>query len=252
MDDPLSQLDEQFLILLFENGGIYPMYERWDLGPQALQQGKIIFWYSGQLKVGSKTLIKIMRRFEEKGLLLRKDVTRDRSLVMRYILTKQGIKLALQIRDKYKEECLKSPEECYIKVLTRVIGNEGIEQPLFAINKGNILSIENVTIKKESSEGSESIITRGDTIIITVRKEKTDDVALEILVKGLDCDSEFFDKAKRYAHLILRQRGDYSGTQISYRFVTLTPLPENYLSRKLSLQQKTKRLLKEWKGHSSK
>ncbi|MFX1519509.1 MAG: hypothetical protein ACFFCD_06280 [Promethearchaeota archaeon] len=252
MDDPLSQLDERFLVLLFENGGIYPMYERWDLGPQALQQGQIIFWYSGQLNVGSKTLIKIMRRFEKKGLLLRKDVTRDRSPVMRYILTNQGMNLALQIREKYKEECRRSPAGCYMKVLTRVNGSEGIEQPLFAIKKGNILSIENVTIKKESSEDSESIITHGDTIIITVRKEKIDDAAPEILVKGLECDSEFFDKAKRYATLMLRQRGNYSGLQISSRFISLTPLPDDYLSKKLNIQQKTKRLLKEWKGHSPK
>ena len=49
MEEVLSQLEEQFLVLLFENGGIYPQYERWDLGPQALQQGKIIFWYSDGL-----------------------------------------------------------------------------------------------------------------------------------------------------------------------------------------------------------
>ncbi len=250
MDNSLSQLDEQFLVLLFENGGIYPQYERWDLGPQAIQRGQIIFWYSGQLNVGSKTLIKIMRRFEEKGLLLRKDVARDRSPVMRYILTKKGTELALQIREKIKIECSKSPEDCYLKVITKTIGDEVIEQPLFAIKKGNILSIENVTLKKESIGDSEFVVTSGDTIIVTVRKENEENGAHEILVKGIECDVEFFDKAKRYALLILRQRGDYTGQQISYRFEPLTPLPDDYLSKKLSLERKTKQLLKEWKGHS--
>lgn len=249
MDDTLSQLDEQFLVLLFENGSIYPMYERWDLGPQALQRGRLIFWYAGQLNVGSKTLIKIMRRFEKSDLLIRKDVARDRSPVMRYILTPKGLKLAIQVRERCKIECCKAPEDCLIKVVTKISTSDGIEQPLFAIKKENILSIENVTLKKESTGDLESIITQGDTIIVTTRKENG---IPEILIKGIECDSESFEKAKRYALLILRQRGDYSGPQISYKFISLTPLPDDYMSKKISLQQKTKRILNEWKDHSPK
>jgi hypothetical protein len=249
MDDNLSQIDEQFLVLLFENGGIYPMYERWDLGPQALQKGQLIFWFSGQLNVGSKTLIKIMRRFEKTGLLLRKDVARDRSPVMRYVLTPKGMKLAIQVRERSKIECRKAPEDCLIKVITKMSTTDDVEQPLFAIKNENILSIENVTIKKESNGDLESIITQGDTIIVTVRKENE---IPEIIIKGIECDSEAFEKAKRYALLILRQRGDYSETQVSFRFKSLTPLPDDYMSKRIVLKQKTKQLLKEWKGHSSK
>ncbi len=248
-DEELSQMEEQFLVLLFENGGIFPMYERWDLGPQALEQGKIIFWYSGQLNAGSKTLIKIMRRFNEKGLLIRNDTKRDRSPVMRYLLTKKGMEVALQIREKCKAECCKAPEECLLRVLIKTSGSEGIEHPLFAIKKDNILSIENITIKKELKEDTESVITRGDALIVTVRKNHTISDAPEILIKGIECDADSFKKAQRYALVFLQQRGDYDGTRLTYKFVPLNPLPDNYLSKKLASRQKTKKLLKEWQGH---
>lgn len=248
-DEALSQMEEQFLVLLFENGGIFPMYERWDLGPQALERGKIIFWYSGQLNAGSKTLLKIMRRFNERGLLIRNDTSRDRSPVMRYILTKKGMKLAIQVREKCKAECCKAPEECLLRVLIKTNGNEGIEQPLFAIKKDNILSIENVTIKKELEDGKESVITRGDALIVTVRKNHTTPDAPEILIKGIECDTDSFKKAQRYALVFLQQRGEYDGIRLTYKFVPLKPLPDDFLSKKLTSRQKTKRLLKEWQVH---
>jgi hypothetical protein len=249
MSEVLSQLEEQFLVLLFENGGIYPQYERWDLGPQALQQGKIIFWYSGQLNAGSKTLLKIMRRFGEKNLLIRKDTARARSPVMRYILTKEGMELALEIRSKNHTECSKSPEECMIKVLTTASSSKSTEQPLFAIKKNNILSIKNVTIKQESEDRKKSVITRGDTLIVTVRRNNKIPDAREIFIKGIECDIDSFKKAQRYALVFLEQRGDYNGNRLTYKFIPLEPLPDNYLSRKLTSRQKTKRLLKEWQGH---
>ncbi|MHA2060798.1 MAG: hypothetical protein ACW963_00700 [Candidatus Sifarchaeia archaeon] len=249
MDEVLSQIEEQFLVLLFENGGIYPQYERWDLGPQALQQGKIIFWYSGQLNAGSKTLLKIMRRFGEKDLLIRKDTARDRSPVMKYILTKKGMELALEIRSKNHTECSKSPEECIIKVLTTVSSSKSTEQPLFAIKNNNILSIENVTIKKESEDRKKSVITRGDTLIVTVRINNKIPDAREIFIKGIECDIDSFKKAQRYALIFLQQRGDYNGNRLTYKFIPLEPLPDDYLSRKTTSRQKTKKLLKEWQGH---
>lgn len=249
MDDAFSQIEEQFLVLLFENGGIYPQYERWDLGPQAFQQGKIIFWYSGQLNAGSKTLLKIMRGFNEKGLLIRKDTRRDRSPVMRYILTKKGMEVALEIRSKCEVECCKTPDECFIKVLTKIDSTEGIEQPLFAIKKDNILSIENVTIKKELEDNKESVIIRGDILIVTVRKNLKMPDAHEIFIKGIECDADSFKKAQRYALILLQQRGDYNGNRLIYKFIPLKPLPDDYLSKKLTSRQKTKRLLKEWQGH---
>jgi hypothetical protein len=249
MDEVLSQLEEQFLVLLFENGGIYPQYERWDLGPQAVQQGKIIFWYSGKLNAGSKTLLKIMRRFGEKNLLVRKDTARDRSPVMRYILTKKGMELALDIRSKNHTECIKSPEECMIKVLTAVSSSKSTEQPLFAIKNNNILSIENVTIKKETEDRKKSVIICGDTLIVTVRKNNNIPDAREILIKGIECDVDSFKKAKRYANVLLKQRDKYNKHLVSYKFIPLEPLPDNYFSRKITSHQKTKKLLKEWQGH---
>lgn len=249
MDEVLSQLEEQFLVLLFENGGIYPQYERWDLGPQAVQQGKIIFWYSGKLNAGSKTLLKIMRSFDEKNLLIRKDTARDRSPVMRYILTKKGMELALEIRSKNHTECSKSPEECMVKVLTTESNSKSTEQPLFAIKNNNILSIENVTIKKETEDAKKSVIISGDTLIVTVRKNNKTPDSREILIKGIECDVDSFEKAKRYANVILKQRDNYNRDRVSYTFIPLDPLPDDYFSRKLTLHQKTKKLLKEWQGH---
>lgn len=250
----LSHLEDHFLVLLHENDGIFPMYERWDVGTSALSQGgKLLFWYAGKLNIGSKTLLKMVRRFLKGGLIVRKDCARINSPVMRYVLTETGKQVALQIKMQYEAgPCLKPPKECYVKVLTKSIGSKGIEQPLFAIKKGNILSLENVTLEKEALGNSEFVITRGDTTIVTVRKEHKDCKEFEILIKGYTFDAESIEKAKRYALLLLRKRERNIELREICKFVPLMLLPDDYFSEKNRLRKKTKKLIEEWKEHSLK
>ena len=246
MNDHLSQLEDRFLVLLYKNAGIFPLYERMDFGKTELSLGKLIFWYAGKLDIGTKTLLRTLKSLEERGIIERKDCARKRSLLMRYILTKKGRELALQFMTRLEAACSKA-SECYIKVLTKSEGSEGAEQPLFAIKKGHILAIENVTVKKESTGGTEFVITFGDTLVVTVRKKHA---VLEIFIKGLTYDVKSFEKAKRYALVILQQRNKSKRHIVSYKFVPLTPLADDSLSRKTPLQQKTKKLLEEWKKHT--
>jgi len=246
MNDHLSQLEDRFLVLLYKNVGIFPLYERMDFGKTELSLGKLIFWYAGKLDIGTKTLLRTLRSLEERGIIERKDRARKRSSLMRYVLTKKGREQAIQLMTRLEVACTKA-SECYIKVLTKTERSEYTEQPLFAIKKGNILSIENVTLKKESIGGTEFVITFGDTLVVTVRKKHA---AHEIFIKGLTYDAKSFEKAKRYALLILRQRSNSKRHRVSYKFVPLTPLSGDYLSRKPPLRQKTKKLLEEWKRHT--
>lgn len=246
MNDRLSRLEDRFLVLLYKNVGIFPLYERMDFGKTELSLGKLIFWYAGKLDIGTKTLLRTLRSLEERGIIERKDSTRKRSSLMRYVLTKKGRELAIQLMIRLEAVCPKA-SECYIKVLTKTETSEGTEQPLFAIKKGNLLSIENVTLKKEATGGTEYVITCGDTLVVTVRKKN---IAHEIFIKGLIYDAESFEKAKRYALVILRQRSNSKRHRVSYKFVPLTPLSGDYLSRKLPLEKKTKKLLEEWKRHT--
>ncbi len=245
MNDHLSQLEDRFLVLLYKNEGIFPLYERMDFGKTELSLGKLIFWYAGKLDIGTKTLLRTLKSLEERGIIERKDRARKRSLLMRYVLTNKGRELAIQLMTRLEAACPKA-SECYIKVLTKTESSEGAEQPLFAIKKGNILSIENVTLKKEFTGGTEFAITCGDTLVVTVRKKH---VAHEIFIKGLTYDAKSFEKAKRYALVILRQRSDSKRHRVSYKFIPLTPLSGDYLSRKPLLRQKTKKLLEEWEQH---
>jgi len=246
MNDHLSQLEDRFLVFLYKNAGIFPLYERMDFGKTELSLGKLIFWYAGKLDIGTKTLLRTLKSLEARGIIERKDCARKRSLLMRYILTKKGRELAIQFMTRLEAACSKA-SECYIKVLTKTESSEGAEQPLFAIKKGNILSIENVTVKKEFTGGTEFVITFGDTLVVTVR---TKHAAHEVFIKGLTYDAKSFEKAKRYALVILRQRRNSKRNQISSKFVPLTPISGDYLSRKLPLRQKTKKLLEEWKRHT--
>jgi DNA-binding PadR family transcriptional regulator len=246
VNDHLSQLEDRFLVLLYKNTGIFPLYERMDFGKTELSLGKLIFWYAGKLDIGTKTLLRTLRSLEERGIIERDDRARKRSSLMRYVLTKKGRELAIQLMSRLEVARTKE-SECFIKVLTKTEGNEDTEQPLFAIKKGNILSIENVTIKKESTGGTEFVITCGDTLVVTIRKKQT---MHEIFIKGLTYDTNSFEKAKRYALVILQQRSNSKRHQLSYKFVPLTPLSGDYLSRKPPLRQKTKKLLEEWKQHT--
>jgi hypothetical protein len=170
---------------------------------------------------------------------------------MRYILTKKGEEVATQIKTRCDaERCVKSPKDCYIKVSTKMCGSEGIEQPLFAIKQGQITPIKDVALKKEFTENAEFVITRGDTLIVTVRKKYKKSNEHEILIKGLACDVELFEKAKRYALVFLQQRGGYDVNHLSYKFVSLTSLPDSYLSHKIFFQKKTKNMLKGWRDHN--
>jgi len=211
-----------------------------DFGKTELSLGKLIFWYAGKLDIGTKTLLRTLRSLEERGIIERNDRARKRSSLMRYVLTKKGRELAIQLMSRLEVARTKE-SECFIKVLTKT------EEPLFAIKKGNILSIENVTIKKESTGGTEFVITCGDTLVVTIRKKQT---MREIFIKGLTYDTKSFEKAKRYALVILQQRSNSKRHQLSYKFVPLTPLSGDYLSRKPPLRQKTKKLLEEWKQHT--
>lgn len=252
MTDQLQQLVDQFLVLLLDNVSIFPQYDRWDIISSELPPGKLIFWYAGRLNIGTKTLLKIMRSLDKKELIKRQDCARRRASVMRYVLTKKGKEFAIQIKARCNTgRCMKSPKDCYLKVLTTTCGSEGIEQPLFAMKQGQITPIKDVAIKKEITERAEFVITRGDTLIVTVRKNNKKSDVHEILIKGLACESELFEKVKRYALVFLQQRGDYNENHLSYKFVSLTVLPDSYLSNKIFLRKKTKSVLKEWRDHTS-
>lgn len=192
-----------------------------------------------------------MRRLNKKELIKRQDCVRRSASVMRYILTKKGKEVATQIKKRRNEDsCVKPPKDCFIKVLTTMYGCEGIEQPLFSIKQKQITPIKDVAMKKEFTESAEFVITRGDTLIVTIRKKHKKSDEHEILIKGLACDFELFEKAKRYALVFLQQRGEYNENHLSYKFVSLIPLPESYLSHKNSFQKKTKNMLKEWRDHT--
>jgi DNA-binding MarR family transcriptional regulator len=250
MTDHLSPLEDQFLVLLLENSSIFPQYDRWDIISSELPPGKLIFWYAGKLHIGTKTLLKTIRRLDKKELIERQDCVRRRASVMRYILTKKGKEVATQIKTRCEDHCVKSPKDCYIKVLTKMHGSEGIEQPLFAIKQEQITPIKDVAIKKEFTENAEFVITRGDTLIVTIRKNHKKSDENEILVKGLGCDPKLFEKAKRYALVFLQQRGGYDVNRLSYKFISLASLPDSYLSQKIFFQKKTKNMLKDWRDHT--
>ncbi|MFX1465237.1 MAG: hypothetical protein ACFFA5_02020 [Promethearchaeota archaeon] len=233
-------MERSLLMLLLENHAIFLDFE-WHLMVPENAQGKLHYFFMRQLNVGTKGLQNILRDLRKKGLVHRDDLKRGRSFAMRYLLTPRGRLLAnelLKERGVYPVQ-----KENFMRVLVKSDAEQGREEPLFAIKGGAIVSIDSVTIKKETRLEpikQEYVFVKEDVVIVT---KQVSEGNCKIIVKGLEIevDPMIYEKAKRVCKV--------TEACEDFEYCMQTPLSDECFSSVTVLRKgtHTKKILKEWR-----
>ncbi len=235
-------MERRLLTLLLENHALFLDIELHLMIPENAK-GQLHYFYMRKLHVGTKGLQKILHTLRKKGLVERRDLKRGRSFAMRYLLTSQGRIVGNKLL-KEREAPPQVLTESHMRVLAKSDEEFAKEEPLFAISpKGAIISINDVTIKKETRTvpiRKEHILVKDDIVIVTKRVSGGN---CKILIKGLkrQIAPEVYEKAKRVCLL----------TEIcdDFECCIQTPLSEECFSSINVLTQgdRARKLLNEWK-----
>lgn len=238
-----NHLERSLLMLLLENHAVFLDFE-WHLMVPENAQGKLHYFFMRQLNVGTKGLQKILRKLRNKGLVQRNDLKRGNfknSFAMRYLLTPRGRLLANELIKERGVHPVK--KECFMRVLVKSETEQEREEPLFAIKGGAIVSIDSVTIKKETRSDpitQEYVFVKEDVLVVT--KQVSEGIC-KLLVKGLktEVDPMIYEKAKRVC-MVTEACKDFE-------YCLQTPLSEECFSSVTVLRQgiHKRKILKEWK-----
>lgn len=237
-----TDVQRRLLILLLENHALFLDVEFHLMIPENAK-GQLHYFYMHKLHVGTKSLQKILRTLQKKGLVERKDKKRGRSFAMRYLLTSHGRLVGNKLLKEEKDPP-KVLAERHMRVLIKSEEGSVKEEPLFAISpRGAIISINDVTIKKETRTvlvRKEYILVRNDIVIVTKRVSED---SCKIIIKGLkgQIAQEIYEKVKRVC--LLTEVCDDFECSIQ------TPLSEECFSSIAGLTQgdRARKLLDEWK-----
>lgn len=202
--------------------------------------GKSYTWYAARLQIGTKTLMRVTRHACAKHLIEEKEVKRFRSQDVRYELTEVGTKIAKQLKATRTNELPENAEEDpIIKIMVRLQTNQSQEETILIIGKGkHPTSLKAVTLLREVNETAEWVITHGDTIVVTVRRDEN---GRKVILKGIELSPSLLERIKRLTSITLCDK------DLQFTFVPHKPLPRDYLSTTKNLRTgRAKQMLKQW------
>jgi hypothetical protein len=102
-------------------------------------------------------------------------------------------------------------------------------------------SLTAVTILQEKTDNEEYIITRSDTIVVTIRTvEQPEGKDRKILVKGIELKPSLYERIKRLVRITL------SDEDLRFSFVPHEPLPCNPSTIKKLRTNRAQKMLKQW------
>ncbi len=230
-------------MLLLENHALFLDFE-WHLMVPEGAKGKLHYFFQRKLNVGTKGLQKLLRSLQKKGVVERSDMKRGRSFAIRYLLTSHGKLLAHELLKKREDYPI--PKEQFMRILVKSEEELTKEEPLFAIKKGAIVSLDTVSIRKETKAvpvRKEYIFVKEDVIVVT---KQVSEGTCKIVVKGskVKIDPEVYEKAKRVCRV--------TEACEDFEYCIQTPLSKECFSSVTLLKQgiRAKRIWKEWKTKS--
>lgn len=246
-----SELEKEVLISILENNGV--ILQVWDLCFVRNPPGKLIHWHASQLGIGIKGVLKIIRRFVERGLVERTNFKRSSHstfLIPKYDLTSEGRKTAIHLkREKLaKQQIIKDPSKCLMRVVIQSRNKGFSENFLFATLKHRIGNLDSVTIRTETVDGSKFLITRGDVVVVTL--SQTSD-GCTVFLKSLKLSEDQLSTVKKYANTCSAVRTCLQDCKpIDFAFEEQEPLLDDlkpYYG--VYKKEKAKIILKGWKNH---
>ncbi len=248
--EDISEREKELLISILDNNGV--IIQIWDMCFIKNPPGKLIHWHASQLGVGIKSVLKIIRKLVLGELVEKiyyKRSNDDNFLIPKYDLTREGRKLAIQLKQEKlaKQQIIKDPSKCLMKVLIRTRNKDVSENFLFASLKHRIGNLDSVTIRTEIINGSKYLITRGDVVVVTMRQTN---IANKVLMKTLKLSEDQLMMVKKYAHTCKKVRSCLlTGKPINFIFVEQEPLISEIMPCSFYKEEKVKTILKEWKNH---
>ena len=249
--EDVSEHEKELLISILDNKGV--IIQVWDMCFVMNPPGKLVHWHASQLGLGIKGVFKIIRKFIEMGLVERVDFKRrpqDKFLIPKYDLTPLGRKQAIQLkREKLaKQQIVKDPRRCLMRVLIQSRQKDSSENFLFATLKNRIGNLDSVTIRTETVDGSKFLITRGDVVVVTL--SQTSDGGT-VFLKSLKLSEDQLLTVKKYANTCSAVRNCLQDRKpINFTFVEQLPLLDGLRPcYDVYKKEKVKIILKEWKNH---
>lgn len=246
-----SELEKDVLISILDSNGV--ILQVWDLCFVRNPPGKLIHWHASQLGLGIKGVLKIIRSFVEKGLVERtnfKRASHSTFLIPKYDLTSEGRKKAIHLkREKLaKQQVIKDPSKCLMRVLIESRKKGFSENFLFATLKHRIGNLDSVTIRTETVDGSKFLITRGDVVVVTL--SQTSD-GCTVLLKSLRLSDDQESTAKKYANTCSAVRTCLKDCKpINFKFEEQQPLTDGLKTcYGVYKKEQVKIILKGWKNH---
>lgn len=246
-DKDLKRLEDDLLVLCLDNCSIYLYAD--DRHYTAARRpnsdidkpGKNLNWYLSQLRVGSRTFMRIAKQACAKQFLEEIKVWRYRSYVKRLELTPLGEEIAKRLKAERTGGLPECTEDLVIKVRVKVNTPLMQEEPILVFNEANYLtSLNDVTLLREETDNEEYVITRSDIKIVTVKREENDQ---KILVKGVEI---CFSLSKRIQRMVQLTLGD---NNLHFYFVPHKSVSSKYLSTVKNLRTiQAKHMLKQWNG----
>ena len=246
-DKDLKHLEDELLVLCYDNCSIYLYADdrhyaescrpKTDIG----KPGKTSTWYACRLKVGSRTFMRIAKQACAKQLLEEMKIWRYRSFVRRLELTALGEKIAKRLKVERNGGFLEPEEDPIIKVRVRSHMPHAQEEPILVMKEKCLSSLTAVTILREKTDNEEYIITRSDTIVVTIRDaEKPEGNDRKILVKGIELKPSLYERIKRLVLITLNDE------DLQFSFVPHTPLPCEFSTVKKLRTNLAQKMLKQW------
>lgn len=248
--EDLSDREKALLISMLDNDGV--IIQIWDLC-FANPPGKLVHWHASLLGVGIKRVFKIIRKFVEMGLVERINYKRsrqDKFLIPKYDLTSEGRKTAINLKKEKlaKQQIIKDPSNCLMRVLIQSRNKGFSENFLFATLKHRIGNLNSVTIRTESIDGVKFLITRGDVVVVTLSQTSEGGT---VFLKSLKLSEDQLITVKKYAYTCSTVRNCLQDCKpIKFTFIEQKPFLDGlkpYYS--VYKNEKLVTLIKEWKNH---
>ncbi len=247
--EDLSECEKALLISILDNDGV--IVQIWDMC-FANPPGKLVHWHASQLGVGIKRVFKIIRKFTKMGFVERVDYKRtkgDKFIIPKYDLTCEGKAKAIHLkREKLaKQQIIKDPSKCLMRVLVHTRSKDESEDFLFAMLKHHIGNLESVKIRTEHISGSQYLITRGDVVVVTMKQTS---LGNKVLMKTLRLSEDQSKMVTKYARTCSTVRSCLmTGKPINFMFVQQEPFIHGLQPCGIYKKDKVKTILKEWKKY---
>ncbi len=247
-DKDLKLLEDDLLVLCLDNCSIYLFSDDRHYTDSCRSNliaidspGKTSTWYACRLKVGSRTFMRITKQACAKKLLEERRVMRHHSFVRLLELTPLGEKTAKRLKAERNDEFPEPEEDPLIKVRVRSHSPHAQEEPILVMKEKCLSSLIAVTILREKTDNEEYIITKSDTIVVTIRDaELPEGKDRKVLVKGIELKPSLYERIKRLVLITLNDE------DLQFSFVPHTPLPYEFSNVKKLRTNLAQKMLKQW------